>query len=155
LPEHPVFNICSVIITTNHIDGLYVTADDRRHFIAWTELTKEDFSQSYWDELWGWYYRGGFENVAAYLSERDLSRFNAKAPPPKTEAWGRAVNAGRNPEDADFADALDRLERPDAVTLSMIKEKAYDAFDDWLNDPRKPARQLAPFARLRVRRGHQ
>ncbi len=39
LREYPVPNVCGVIITTNHkSDGLYLPADDRRHFVAWSEL---------------------------------------------------------------------------------------------------------------------
>jgi len=33
-----------VIITTNHkTDGIYLPADDRRHMVAWSNLTKDDF----------------------------------------------------------------------------------------------------------------
>ena len=59
-----------------------------------------------WDDLWGWYENGGYENVAAYLNEVDISNFNAKAPPRKTRAWWAIVDAGGAPEDAEFADAL-------------------------------------------------
>ena len=39
LREHNVFNVCGVVITTNHkTDGIYLPADDRRHFVAWSEL---------------------------------------------------------------------------------------------------------------------
>jgi Family of unknown function (DUF5906)/Primase C terminal 2 (PriCT-2) len=38
LREHYVFNCCGVIITTNHkSDGIYLPADDRRHFVAWSD----------------------------------------------------------------------------------------------------------------------
>ena len=34
-------NVCGVIITTNHkTDGIYLPADDRRHYVAWSDLTK-------------------------------------------------------------------------------------------------------------------
>src|SRR5207237_4708323 len=49
LREYYVLNCCGVIITTNHkTDGIYLPADDRRHFVAWSNIAKEDFSQSYW-----------------------------------------------------------------------------------------------------------
>jgi hypothetical protein len=48
LREHSVFNVCGVIVTTNHkADGIYLPADDRRHFVAWSPLVKEDFTLDY------------------------------------------------------------------------------------------------------------
>jgi hypothetical protein len=33
--EYAIFNVCGVIITTNHkADGIYLSADDRRHYVA-------------------------------------------------------------------------------------------------------------------------
>ena len=44
------------IITTNHkTDGIYLPADDRRHYVAWSQRTKEEFTPEYWNKLWGWY----------------------------------------------------------------------------------------------------
>ncbi len=38
LREYYVANACGLIFTTNHLtDGLYLPADDRRHFVAWSE----------------------------------------------------------------------------------------------------------------------
>ena len=56
LREHSVFNICGVIMTTNHkTDGIYLPADDRRHFVAWSDKTIGDFTEAYWNNLWRWY----------------------------------------------------------------------------------------------------
>ena len=71
--EYSVLNCCGVIITTNHkTDGIYLPADDRRHFVAWSDVTKEAFPPDYWNELWRWYESGGYGHVAAYLAERHL-----------------------------------------------------------------------------------
>jgi hypothetical protein len=49
LREHSVLNCTGVVITTNYkLDGIYLPADDRRHFVAWSNLTKEDFTADYW-----------------------------------------------------------------------------------------------------------
>jgi hypothetical protein len=41
LREYSVINCCGLIVTTNHkADGIYLPADDRRHFLAWSDLTK-------------------------------------------------------------------------------------------------------------------
>lgn len=141
LREHAVMNVTGVIVTTNHVDGIYLPADDRRHFVAWSELTKEDFSETYWRDLYGWYQAGGIGHVAAYLKALDLSGFDPKAPPPKTAAFWQVVDAGRAPEDAELADVLDQLGNPAAVTVSTLSIYAGDTFREWLRD-RRNARQI-------------
>jgi hypothetical protein len=135
LREHNVLNCCGVIITTNHkADGIYLAPDDRRHYVAWSELTKEDFSTDYWKTLWGWYEEGGYRHVAAYLAQLDISSFDAKAPPPKTTAFWDIVDANRAPEDAELADTLDQMKNPDAVTLRDLTNNANGTFLDWIRD---------------------
>jgi hypothetical protein len=99
-----------VIITTNHrTDGIYLPGDDRRHYVAWSERIQADFNDDYWNKLMAWYESGGHGHVAAYLSALDISDFNPKAPPLKTAAFWEIVSASENPEDAELADAIDRL----------------------------------------------
>ena len=39
IKQYYIPNVCAVIGTTNHkVDGLYLTADDRRHYVAWSPL---------------------------------------------------------------------------------------------------------------------
>lgn len=142
LREYAVWNVCGVIITTNHkTDGLYLPADDRRHYVAWSNRTKEEFPTDYWKELYLWYASGGDRHVAAFLAEFDLSDFDPKAPPPKTPAFWDVVDANRAPEDAELADALQTLGDPRATTLADIAGRAAPGFADWLRD-RKNARQI-------------
>ena len=143
LREHYVLNVTFVIITTNHKqNGIYLPADDRRHYVAWSNLRKEDFDAEYWNRMYAWYDCGGSEAIAAYLRDLDISNFNPKAPPTKTRAWWEIVDASRAPEDAELADALDQLERPDATTLTAIKTRVTSAeFVEWLGD-RKNARMI-------------
>jgi hypothetical protein len=134
--EHAVLNCTGIIITTNHkADGIFLPAEDRRHYVAWSDLTQADFSDDYWRGLWGWYEGGGYEHVAAYLSEFDLSAFDPKAPPTKTEAFWSIVNASRPPEDAELADILDRIGNPPAVTIARLQSVAVGTeFGLWLMD---------------------
>jgi hypothetical protein len=135
LREHSVLNVCGVIMTTNYkTNGIYLPANDRRHYVAWSESKQEDFSKSYWKELWQWYESGGFGHVAAYLKELDLSDFNPKATPTKTPAFWAIVDAGRSPEDAELADLIDSLEQPNALTLNMLIIRATDEIATWLRD---------------------
>jgi Family of unknown function (DUF5906) len=143
LREHYVLNCVGVVITTNYkADGIYLPADDRRHFVAWSDRSKDDFDPAYWKALWSWYRDGGVRHVAAYLAELDLSSFDSKAPPPKTAAFWDIVDANRAPEDSELADALDELGNPDATTLTQVAVHTTDSeFHDWVKD-RKNRRAL-------------
>ncbi|MCD1591233.1 MAG: bifunctional DNA primase/polymerase [Qipengyuania citrea] len=141
LREYAVFNVCGVIITTNHkTDGIYLPVDDRRHYVAWSNLTRESFSEDYWSKLYTWYERGGLGHVAAYLRSLDLSSFNPKAPPPKTPAFWDIVSANATPEDAELADALDVLGWPSATTLAQVASVAPEDFRAYLTDRRNSRR---------------
>jgi Family of unknown function (DUF5906) len=143
LREHSIVNCAGVIITTNHkIDGIYLPADDRRHYVAWSNLSKEDFTEAYWNDLYRWYGQGGHGHVAAYLAALDLSGFNAKAPPPKTAAFWDIVDANRAPEDAELADILDKMNNPDAATLIGITNNAAGDTEGWLKEPKN--RRIIP-----------
>ena len=142
LREYAIFNVCGVIITSNHkTDGIYLPADDRRHFVAWSARTKDDFTPAYWDGLYHWFAREGNGHVAAYLRTLDLATFNAKAPPPKTQAFWEIVDAYRAPEDDELADVIDALGAPDALTVGEVASRALPAFAEWLRD-RKNARRI-------------
>jgi len=150
--EYAIPNVCGVIITTNHkSDGIYLPADDRRHFVAWSDLDKSAFDAAYWTGLWQWYAKGGFDVVAHYLQNLDLSGFNPKAPPPQTNAFFEIVNSSCTPEDAEFADALDSLVTaqvqgakpawPQAVTIAAIRGATTSSdFISYLDDRRNSRR---------------
>lgn len=144
--EYSVFNVCGVIITTNHkTDGIYLPADDRRHFVAWSAAERGDFDERYWTDLYRWYADGGIGHVAAYLAQLPLDSFDAKAPPPKTTAFWDIVSSGVAPEDAELADALDLLTGQEAITIELLANTAYQAglveFSGWLKD-RKNSRSV-------------
>lgn len=146
-PEHSIFNCCGVVITTNHkTDGIFLPADDRRHYVAWSPRQQTDFQDGYWNTLWSWYHNGGFENVAALLQQMDLSSFDPKAPPAKTAAFWDIVEATRSSEDAELADLFDYLGHPDATTLALLiaaADLASNPAHVWLSD-RKNRRPI-PF----------
>jgi hypothetical protein len=134
LREHPVVNCCGVVITTNHkLDGIYLPEDDRRHYVAWSDLTKDHFEEGYWRALWAFYDTGGVEHVTAYLRERDVG-FDPKAPPPKTEAFWAIVHASRPAEEGELADAIDRLGNPDVLSREQLCFAAQGDFFEWIND---------------------
>ncbi len=123
--EYSVMNVCGVIITTNHkSDGIYLPPDDRRHFVAWSNIEPAEFPPGYWRTIYGWYAKGGSANVAAYLRGLDLSSFDPKAPPPRTQAWWHIVNANRSQDESDLEDVLDACGRPAVVTVAELARVA-------------------------------
>jgi hypothetical protein len=140
--EYDIVNCCGIVYTTNHrTDGLYIPADDRRHFVDWSELSKDHFEPDYFPDFWRWYEEGGFRHVAAYLTELDISDFDPCAPPPKTDAFWAIVGAGRAPEESEISDALDKLDNPAAVTVAQIIGAAEPQLQSWLLD-RKNCRAI-------------
>lgn len=141
VPEYTIPNVCGVIVTTNYSNGLFLEADDRRHYVAWSERSSSDFSGDYFEELYKWFESGGKEAVAALLQSVRLDDFDAKAPPKKTTAWRRMVDSGRAPEDGELMDALDALGWPEAVTLDAVRGSSSEEFKGFLSD-RKNARSI-------------
>ncbi|HEV8397818.1 MAG TPA: primase-helicase family protein [Vicinamibacterales bacterium] len=142
LREYAAWNVCGVVITTNHkSDGLFLPADDRRHFVAWSDLTQSEVDPLYFQKLYRWFAAGGDRHVAAYLASRDLSGFDPKSPPPKTAAFWDMVDANRAPEDAELADAFEQLGSPTAVTLAEISANAGAKLATYLDD-RRNSRQI-------------
>jgi hypothetical protein len=111
IARHDVVNCVGVIFTTNNLtNGLCLPAEDRRHFVCWTDLTNADFSESYWTDLFHWYeHEQGIEHVVAFLHARDLSGFNPKAHPPKTKAFWQIVEASHSDDDSGVRDLIDLL----------------------------------------------
>jgi hypothetical protein len=137
--EHQVMNVMGVVFTTNHKDGLYLPPNDRRHYVAWSELTQASFQPGYWRQYYAWLEGGGTAHIIALLDSIDLSAWDVKADPPKTEAFWTMVDAGRATEDAQIGDVLDALGNPKAVTLAQIIEKARTVdmeMVEGLKDPR-------------------
>ncbi|SEE37960.1 Bifunctional DNA primase/polymerase, N-terminal [Rhizobiales bacterium GAS191] len=135
--EYSILNCVGIIITTNYkTTGIYLPAEDRRHYVAWSNLAPGDFSEGYWNSFCQWYEVEGFNHVAAYLREYDISAFDPKAPPPKTRAFWDIVDANRAPEDAELADALDALGNPEATTIRHVINHSPPAFAQWLQEKR-------------------
>ena len=112
-------------------------------------MKKDDFADAYWNDFWCWYENeGGIGHVIAYLNKIDISDFDPKAPPPKTDAFWAIVDANRSSEDAELADAIDKLgtvtgtdtygepiiELPDVVTIDKIALMAEHDTREWIRD---------------------
>ena len=83
LHPYEMLNRLQVIAFTNDPLPITIPSQDRRWFCVWSHaerMVPEDA-----DRLWKWYKQGGFEKIAAWLWQRDVSRFNPAAAPPVTE----------------------------------------------------------------------
>jgi hypothetical protein len=135
-PSHYVPNVLGLIITTNHkTDGVYLTADDRRHYVAWSDRAQGELAPEYFIDFKHWLdNEGGAGHVAAYLMQRDLSHNDPHAPPRQTSAFLDIVHAGHAPEDIDLDDGLDELKRPPVCSLLMVAATNTGARMEWLHD---------------------
>jgi hypothetical protein len=126
LPEYYIPNVVGVVITTNNREsGIYLPRDDRRHYVAWSDLPENDpASAARCASLWRWYQAGGLANVAAYLRTRDLGDFDPKAPPRKTAAFWAIAQANMPHDESELADLLDLMGNPPAVTLRQLAAAA-------------------------------
>ena len=126
-------------------DDRAVPADDGRHYVAWSPLTREDFTKGYFEKLWTWYKAEGFANVAAHLRALDLSKLAdfPHEPPPKTAAFWEIVGANRSTEDQELFDLLEWIgfpdDKPNAVTIRLLAEAAaekarFAEFGEWIKN---------------------
>jgi hypothetical protein len=156
VPEYTSLSRAGFITTTNHDDALYMPSDDRRNAIAKSDRTDEDFILGYFDIFFRWlYHEHGINHVAALLQHYDLSNFNPKLAPPKTEAFWSMVSVDRGPDYGELADAIEALgeqlgkklgkkpdahgnyEPPEALTINLLLAIAPTL--EWLTD-RKTSR---------------
>lgn len=125
---------CGVIITTNHLaSGIYIPADDRRYDVIESAtlqemgLSDEAIKHQYFSDLWDWFRNGGVNHVAAYLTEKDISKFSADNGQRKTEAHREVILAGLEQHHW-FMDILNHYGNPRFISYPMImkivKEKA-------------------------------
>jgi hypothetical protein len=139
-PYH-VMNVTGVIMTSNYkVSGLYLPADDRRHFVAWSNSERKNFSEAYWARYWARLENGGAAAVAEHLRNLDLSGFNPKAPPRQTQAFWEIVDSLRSAEESIMGDMVESLGAPAILTTWFVAEEAkrqnLNRFAEFLEDPK-------------------
>ena len=127
------------MITTDHkTDGIYLPADDRRHFVAWSDLDKSTFTAAYWGELWRWYQQAVAKSSPTICKTRPR-RLQCESVAAADGCLFEIVSALRAPE---LADALDLLAGenkpwPIAVTIAEVTTSTANAeFVEYLKDRR-------------------
>ena len=95
---------------TNHKDAVSMAAEDRRYFVMWTDAKPEQ--PDYYSTFADWVNDPENQShVLYYLMHRDVTKFNIKAPPPKTKAKMEMVDA-----------TMTRGENTIAVIRDILKE---------------------------------
>lgn len=151
MPEYYIPNVVGIAITTNYkTDGMYIAREDRRHYIAWSDMTRlpkptagNPLCDDYFRSFHHWLtHDGGNGDVAWCLRTHDLSNFDPKSPPLKTPAFYEIAGANASAEDAPIQDAIDRIGNPQAVTIRRIAAACDEATRLWLLD-RRNSRAIA------------
>lgn len=132
---YKVPNVTGVIYTTNYkTGGMFLPVDDRRHFVAASDMRAADWPEKYFVQLNRWYEQErGFEHVAAYLASYDLTDFDPKERPPRTAAWREMVAAEVSADELELRALLDQLgnpsttsegdpEWPKVISLDMLRD---------------------------------
>ncbi len=105
---HPydALNRIFVLAFSNERVPLALAGDDRRWFVTFSEAEK--MTDEAGRALWDWYRAGGLEAAAAWLYQRDVSRFNPGAAPPLTEAKLIMVEQGRSTAESYLVEMMQR-----------------------------------------------
>jgi hypothetical protein len=139
-----VFNVLGLIITSNHkADGIFLPNDDRRHYVAWTDRTKEELTNARREWLCSWYDQGGNAHVTAFLQNYDLSGFDAYAPPTVTTAMRDIIAANIAPEDEDLTDAIECVPEPQREAITIVDIVNVAPALEWLTE--RKSRRAMPF----------
>ncbi len=125
---------CGVIMTTNHlIGGIHIPPDDRRYDVIECatfeemELCDANVRAHYFTQLYNWFYMPGARwHIAAWLGERDLSRWSASSGQRKT-AGHRSIIMASMAADAWALEAIEDLGLPEIVKSSILIERGIAA----------------------------
>jgi len=83
LHPYEMLNRLQMLAFTNDQLPITIPSQDRRWFCVWSHAPRMDPHEA--AALWRWYKSGGFQKIAAWMHQRDVSAFNPAAAPPVTE----------------------------------------------------------------------
>jgi hypothetical protein len=104
LHPYEMLNRVQVVAFTNDPLPITLPTQDRRWFCVWSRaprMTKPDA-----DVLWDWYKNGGYEKIASWLHQRDVSAFGPAAAPPVTEWKLNMVEQGMSVAESYLVDMM-------------------------------------------------
>ena len=106
VPEFYIRNYANIIACSNEDDIAHLDDDDRRMFSWISQAQKRE--PAYYAHLAQWFFEGeGKAQVLHFLQQRDLSRFNPNAAPPRTQGRQCLVENSRTEAERFLREALD------------------------------------------------
>lgn len=146
-------NAVNIVIGTNEAEGaIYTPGDDRRSYVAWSDIGRDDkHPPQYFKGLYEWFENeDGYAIVADFLLNLDISDMDVKADPPRTTAWHLFHAACQPSGTVELANAILNLGTPKAVTLGMLAT-ADNGFYHWQSNNRTAiAHRLREAGYMRV-----
>ena len=110
LHPYELLNRLQVIAFTNDPMPITIPTQDRRWFCIWSRAPRMNPDAA--AALWHWYNSGGFEKIAAWLWQRDVTQFNPAAAPPVTEWKQNMVEHGMSVAESFLVDMMNRRVGP-------------------------------------------
>ena len=110
LHPYEMLNRLQVIAFTNDPVPISIPSQDRRWFCLWSSAPRMDPDDA--DKLWKWYKNGGFQKIAAWLHQRDVSAFNPAAAPPVTDWKLNMVEQGMSMTESHLVEMITRRMEP-------------------------------------------
>ena len=130
------YHASPLIVATNHkTTGIYLPAEDRRHYVAWSELKKADFADDYWSKLWDWYDSGGDQHVAPRIwLNLILHPLTLKRRRPRPKPSGTSLMPTGLLKILSLLTCSIRWVIPEPRHFKVIPKAMTDGFKMWLRD---------------------
>lgn len=121
VPEYPIRNFANIIACANHDDAAHLDHDDRRVFSWISQATKRE--PEFYARLCQWFFDGDGKGIVLnFLLQRDLSRFNPKAAPPRTTGRARLISNSLSEAERFLQEALESQSPPFVTDLCTARE---------------------------------
>ncbi len=110
-PQYHIDDLCNWLLTSNHVDALFLEARDRRAVVHDVKTEARPFE--FYERIDKWRENGGPSHLFYYLlNEVDLGDYNPKKPAPQTHAKEEMIALSKS--DIDIAVQVIH-ENPDAI----------------------------------------
>ena len=144
LHPYDMLNRLQVIAFTNDPMPITIPSQDRRWFCVWSRAPKMNERAA--KALWHWYETGGFEKIAAWLWQRDVSDFNPAGTPLTTEWKMNMVEHGLSVAESFLVDMMHKRVGPFAV--GVVGGPFHKMCDTLVNQNLVPSGTKVPQAAL-------
>ena len=104
LHPYDMANRMFVLAFSNDPVPISIDSQDRRWFCVWSSAPRMNPDKA--QALWNWYKNGGFEAIAVWLYQRDVSTFNPAAAPAWTEFKANLVEHGMSLAESFLVDMM-------------------------------------------------